>query len=339
MGIEYQGHNIPTSFASCSIPPHFKASLPEKLEAIRNAGFDGIEMSMPDILEYGSHIEGEKIREDDYDTLSDVAGKIRILTDQLGLEILMLQPFSRFEGWQKDTQPQERSEAFARAKGWIRIMESLGTDMLQVGSSDAQDISPSLDEHAQDLRELADLLGEKGFRLAYENWCWATYAPTWKDVWEISRKADRKNIGLCLDTFQSAGGEYGDPSTESGYIEDFSSAELDSRWKHSLTELEHTVPGDKIFLLQISDAYKMKPPLRDTKERPRSVWSHDYRPLPFNGGYLPIQDFLKSVLRTGFRGWLSVEVFDSKPKEGSSIENFTKAAMDSLTRMLVATIE
>lgn len=132
MGIDYQGHNIPTSFASCSIPPHFKASLPEKLEAIRNAGFDGIEMSMPDILEYGSHIEGKKIREDDYDTLSDVAGKIRILTDQLGLEILMLQPFSRFEGWQKDTHSQERSEAFARAKGWIRIMESLGTDMLQV---------------------------------------------------------------------------------------------------------------------------------------------------------------------------------------------------------------
>ncbi|KAL7936138.1 xylose isomerase-like protein [Trichoderma chlorosporum] len=339
MGIEYEGQEIPTSFASCSIPSQFNASLPQKLEAIRNAGFDGIEISMPDILEYGSDIEGKKLREDDYDTLSDVAGKIRILTDQLGLEILMLQPFSRFEGWRKDTHAKERSEAFARAKGWIRIMESLGTDMLQVGSSDAQDISPSLDDHALDLQELADLHGEKGFRLAYENWCWATYAPTWKDVWEIARKADRKNIGLCLDTFQSAGGEYGDPSTDSGLIEDISSAELDGRWKHSLTELEHTVPGDKIFLLQISDAYKMKPPLRDTKERSRSVWSHDYRPLPFSGGYLPVQDFLGSVLRTGFRGWLSVEVFDSKPKEGSSLEDYVEAAMQSLTRLLVATME
>ena len=186
---------------------------------------------------------------------------------------------------------------------------------------------------------MADLLGEKGFRLAYENWCWATYAPTWKDVWEISRKADRKNICLCLDTFQSAGGEYGDPSTESGYIEDVSLAELGNRWKHSLTELEHTIPGHKIFLLQISYAYKMKTPLRDTKERPRSVWSHDYRPLPFSGGYLPIQDFLDSVLRTGFRGWLSVEVFDSKPKDGSSMEDYVEAAMRSLTRLLVATIE
>ncbi|PTB46688.1 uncharacterized protein TrAFT101_003866 [Trichoderma asperellum] len=339
MGIEYQGQSIPTSFASCSIPPYFDAKLPQKLEAIRNAGFDGIEISMPDILAYGCDIEGKELEEDDYDTLSDVAGKIRILTDQLGLVILMLQPFSRFEGWNKDTHAQERREAFTRATGWIRIMERLGTDMLQVGSSDAQDISSSLDDHASDLQELADLLAEKGFRLAYENWCWATYASTWKDVWEISRKANRRNIGLCLDTFQSAGGEYGDPSTESGYIEDFSPAKLDSRWQQSLAELEQTVPGDKIFLLQISDAYKMKPPLRNTKERARSIWSHDYRPLPFNGGYLPIQDFLNSVLRTDFKGWLSVEVFDSKPKEKLSMEEYVEAAMHSLTRLLVATMQ
>lgn len=103
MGIGYQGHSIPTSFASCSIPPYYDAKLPQKLEAIRNAGFDGIEMSMPDIVAYGRDIEGKEIQEDDYDTLSDVAKKIRILTDQLGLVILMLQPFSRFEGWNKDT--------------------------------------------------------------------------------------------------------------------------------------------------------------------------------------------------------------------------------------------
>ncbi|KAM0514843.1 hypothetical protein ACHAPE_006518 [Trichoderma viride] len=334
MGIEYQGHSIPTSFASCSIPPYYDAKLPQKLEAIRNAGFDGIEMSMPDIMAYGRDIEGKEIKEDDYDTLSDVAKKIRILTDQLGLVILMLQPFSRFEGWDKDTHAKEREEAFTRAKGWIRVMESLGTDMLQVGSSDAPDISSSFDDHAADLQQLADLLAEKGFRLAYENWCWATYASTWKDVWEISHKADRKNIGLCLDTFQSAGGEYGDPSTESGYVEDVSLAELGDRWQKSLKNLEQTVPGDGILLLQISDAYRMEQPLRNTEERARSVWSHDYRPLPFDGGYLPIQGFLNSVLRTGFRGWLSVEVFDSKPKEKMSMEEYLKAAMQSLTRML-----
>ncbi|OAA40309.1 Xylose isomerase-like, TIM barrel domain protein [Metarhizium rileyi] len=339
MGIAYEGRTIPTSFASCSIPPYFKATLPQRLEAIRNAGFDAVEMSMPDILSYGGEIENRVIGEDDYDAISGVAGKIRILTEQLGLQILMLQPLSRFEGWSKHKHAQEKEAALKRARGWIKIMQALGTDMLQVGSTDSEDASPCLDQHAEDLRELADMLAEKGFRLAYENWCWATHASAWKDVWEISRKADRPNIGLCLDTFQSAGGEYGDPTTESGRIEDLNPSELASRWDHSLTELRRSVPADKIYLLQISDAYRMRPPLFGTSERPRSVWSHDYRPLPYSGGYLPIEDFLGSVLQTGFRGWLSVEVFDSKPKEGMSLEDYTKAAMHSLTRLLVSSLK
>lgn len=203
-----------------------------------------------------------------------------------------------------------------------------------MGSSDADGISSSLDDLAADLSELADLLAEKGFRLAYENWCWATHAPTWKDVWQIIRKANRPNLGLCLDTFQTAGGEYGDPSTVSGVIEEIGREELEARWKHSMAEMANTIRGDEIFLLQISDAYKMTPPLCSDGDKPRCAWSHDYRPLPFDGGYLPIQDVLGAVLRTGFSSWLSIEVFDSKPKEGMSMEDFTKAAMESLNRLL-----
>jgi hypothetical protein len=43
---------------------------------------------------------------------------------------MMLQPFSNFEGWEKGSR--EREDAFARARGWIRIMRAVGTDMLQV---------------------------------------------------------------------------------------------------------------------------------------------------------------------------------------------------------------
>lgn len=64
---------------------------------------------------------------------------------------------------------------------------------------------------AADLAELADEMAPKGFRIVYENWSWATHTQTWKDVWEIVWKADRPNLGLCLDTFQSAGGEWGRP--------------------------------------------------------------------------------------------------------------------------------
>ena len=42
----------------------------------------------------------------------------------------MLQPFSNFEGWPQGSK--ERGDAFSRAKGWIQIMQAVGTDMLQV---------------------------------------------------------------------------------------------------------------------------------------------------------------------------------------------------------------
>lgn len=182
---------------------------------------------------------------------------------------------------------------------------------------------------------LADLLATKDFRIAYENWCWSTHAPDWKDVWNIVKLADRPNIGLCLDTFQSAGGEYADPTTANGLVADFDQ----QRWEDSLKEMSKTIPADKIYLLQISDAYKMDPPIPDKVDdqglRPRGQWSHDYRPLPYDGGYLPIVDFLKATMDTGFQGWLSMEVFDGKgPEKYDEMKPFAEKAMRSMQRML-----
>ncbi|KAH7130927.1 xylose isomerase-like protein [Dactylonectria macrodidyma] len=322
MVIQYEGTRIPTSFATCSIPANIKASLPDKMAAIRHAGFEAIELAMPDILSYGKVLSGSQPHADDYDAIVDIAKQIKSVADELNLEILMLQPFSNFEGWKKGEQDKKREEAFDRARGWMRVMEAVGTTMLQVGSSDSEGIASSFDDLASDLAELADLLATKGFRIAYENWCWATQAPTWKTVWEIVQKANKPNIGLCLDTFQTAGGEYGDPTTTTGLVEASSEEERQSRWKKSLEELATTVPADKIYLLQVSDAYKMDPPIEDHNDedgsRPRARWSHDFRPLPCRGGYLPVQDMLGAVLRTGFRGWLSIEVFDSLQGAGPS---------------------
>ena len=220
-------------------------------------------------------------------------------------------------------------------------MEAVGTDMLQVGSTDASNITSDWNVLASDLRELADLLAEKGFRMCYENWCWATHAPDWKDVWKMVQMIDRPNVGLCLDTFQSAGGEWADPSTKSGRIERLSEEELEERWRGSLRELGRTVPGEKIFLLQISDGYKPKTDLVTEAEkegmRLRGQWSSAYRPMPYDGGYLPIESFTKAVLETGFRGWFSLEVFDGGP-DGKGREKEAKqyltAARRSIDRLL-----
>ncbi|KAH7193898.1 xylose isomerase-like protein [Fusarium flagelliforme] len=320
------------------IPMKIKASLPDKLNAISQAGFDGIELSMPDIISYGELLSGSAPKEDDYDTLADVGKQIKSLTDELGLKIMMLQPFANFEGWKKGTHDKQRQEAFDKAKGWMKIMEAAGITLLQVGSSDSEGISSSFDDLASDLAKLADLLAEKNYSIAYENWCWATHAPTWKDVWQIVQKTNRPNIGLCLDTFQTAGYEWGDPTTNDGLTAASNSDERQKRWEESLKELASTVPADKIYLLQISDAYKMDPPIEDVKDetgaRPRSRWSHDYRPLPCNGGYLPVQDMVAAVLKTGFRSWLSVEVFDGLEGENTDMNEYTQEAVESVKKLI-----
>lgn len=132
MPIRYRGSQLPTSFASCSVWSQQEGDLPEKLKAIHKAGFDGIELSMPDILDYGKLLNGSKPDDNDYDAIADVASRVKELTDNLGLKILMLQPFPNFEGWRKGTHDGEREDAFERARGWMKVMEAAGTDMLQV---------------------------------------------------------------------------------------------------------------------------------------------------------------------------------------------------------------
>lgn len=183
MGIRdpYSHSVIPICFATCSIEPKSATTtLPEKLKAIHSAGFDAVELAMSDLLAYGKALNGQEPDVSDYDAIVEVAKHVKPVAEEIGIAILMLRPLARFEGWKVGYQDNERQDAFARAGGWLRVMEALGTDMLQVGASDAEDISDSVDVMAADLAKLAEMCAEKGFRVVYENSCWATRAPTWK---------------------------------------------------------------------------------------------------------------------------------------------------------------
>lgn len=156
-------------------------------------------------------------------------------------------------------------------------------------------------------------------------------------MWQIVQRVDRPNVGLCLDTFQTAGGEWGDPTTESGLIESKGREDLEKRFKNSLEELSKVIPQEKIYLLQISDAYKPETPLDpdpdETGLRPKGRWSMSLRPMPFDGGYLPIVDVARAVLQTGFRGWFSMEIFDGGPqgtgRDWNDMRGFARKAMES----------
>ena len=132
MAPTYKGANIPTSYATCSIGHKEEHDLPSKLEAISSAGFEAVELSMPDILSYAQKLNGKEPDPKDFDTLVSVGQEIKKLVQKHNLKILMLQPFANFEGWIKGKHDRQRADAWERAKGWMRIMEAVGTDMLQV---------------------------------------------------------------------------------------------------------------------------------------------------------------------------------------------------------------
>lgn len=112
------------------------------MRAIKKAGFDGMELSMPDLLSYGANLEKRPLAEDETDVVVEVAEQVKNLADELGLKIVMLQPFSRFEGWTKNSS--EREFAFDRAESWFKIMAAVGTDMLQVRQSLPSEGLPAL---------------------------------------------------------------------------------------------------------------------------------------------------------------------------------------------------
>ncbi|CEQ39023.1 SPOSA6832_00517 [Sporobolomyces salmonicolor] len=352
--------SIPRCFASCSLGQSTD-KLSDRLAHLSAAGFTQIELSMPDLVAFAAQYLGRDVKETDYHALCQAGEEVKKLCKTKGLQIFVLQPFANFEGWPEGSA--ERLDAFNRVAGWVAVMRAVGTDTLQVrqpacslvfsttpsltaldpvqvGASDSEGINTSREYVVRDLGLLCDLLAIQGFRVAYENWCWSSHAPTWRDVYDLVdavRRAGHPNIGLCLDSFQTAGSEWADPTRPDGLDDD---PGRDARLARSLEDLSARVPADMIYFYQVSDAYRVEPPLEDKKVkglRPRGRWSHDYRPLPFDGGYLPVVEVTRAVLKTGFRGTFSVEVFDGgKDGKGKDVnlEDFANKAKESLERLL-----
>ncbi|KZV62794.1 putative 3-dehydroshikimate dehydratase [Peniophora sp. CONT] len=317
--------DIKLGYASCSIGYDESHTLPVRFDAIRSAGFHAVEISMRDVWPFATQFMGKPVAEDDYDTLCVVAEEVRRMADERGLKIIILQPFLTFEGWPLGSP--ERADAWNRIRGWARIMKVLGTDLLQIGSTISYDTIP--ERMVPDLQELSDYFSTLGLRIAYENWCWSAHASTWQQVWKIVQEVNRPNFGLCLDTFQIAGSEWADPRQESG-LRDMPAAELAASWRASMAVLA-SVPKEKIFIFQVSDAYRPSPPIPNhiiDGLTPTGYWSRRFRPV-MGEGYLPCTDIVEAVLQTGFRGWYSIEVFDRGSKGQGRVYDLPAFALNA----------
>jgi 4-hydroxyphenylpyruvate dioxygenase len=280
------------------------------LQAAQN-GFQAVEIVEDDIKSLAEKLPGGL--GDDSNSL-EAARDIRQQCGALGLTVLVFQPFRQYEGLLDRTQHEAMLKKLTL---WFEIVRSLGTDMIQVPTSWLQEGTTG-DEEAvvADLRKIADmgLTQSPVVRFAYEGVAWGRYFDTWEDTWELAKKVDRPNFGLCLDTFHIAGRAWGDPTAQTGRTPH---AEHDLQL--SLDRLVSQVDVAKVFYVQAGDAEKLDPPLSESHpfyvaDQPaRMSWSRNARLFPHEedkGGYLPIEPVMDAIVnKLGYNGWVSMELF------------------------------
>lgn len=157
-------------------------TLPEKLEAIAAAGFDGVEIFENDLLYYdGSPRE------------------IKQMCADLGIAITLFQPFRDFEGCRRD----RLARNLERAERKFDLMQELGTDLVLVCSNASADSVGEQQILIDDLHLLAERAGARGLRIGYEALAWGRHVNTYQQVWDIVRQADHPSLGVLLDSFHT----------------------------------------------------------------------------------------------------------------------------------------
>jgi 4-hydroxyphenylpyruvate dioxygenase len=197
----------------------------------------------------------------------------------LGLRAITFQPFRDFEGM-PDAQ---RQRTFDRAERKFDLMQELGCDLLMACSSVAPDAVGGVDRAAADFRELGERAKKRGLRVGFEALAWGRHINDYRDAWEVVRRADHPAVGLVLDTFHIFA-------------------------RRTDVKAIPSIPGDRIFLVQLADA-----PWLDMDV---IQWSRHFRCFPGQGDF-PLIDFMAAVQATGYRGDLSLEIFNDQFRSGS----------------------
>ncbi len=218
--------------------------------------------------------QGVEIFENDLLTYDGSPSDAGQLINDLGLVLVAFQPFRDFEGL---PEPQ-RTRAFDRAERKFDLMQALGTDLLLVCSSVAPDSRGGIDRAAADLHELGERAAARGMRIGFEALAWGRHINDYRDAWEAVRRADHPAVGTILDTYHIL------------------ARGLD------LAAIG-AIPADRIALVQVADAPDM-----DMGVLPLS---RHFRCFP-GQGRLPLLDFMKALLNTGYDGPLSLEVFNDQ---------------------------
>ncbi|MFD5830375.1 bifunctional sugar phosphate isomerase/epimerase/4-hydroxyphenylpyruvate dioxygenase family protein [Lentzea sp. NPDC060358] len=220
----------------------------------------------------GAGFDGVELFENDLVVSRRGPAEIRRRCADLGLTVDLYQPFRDFEA----VPPDVLAAGLRRAERKFDVMTALGVETVLVCSSVSPDAIDDDDLAAEQLHLLAERAGERGLRVAYEALAWGRHVNGYEHAWRIVRRAAHPALGVCLDSFHILS-------------------------KGDDPRAIRTIPGDKVFFLQLADAPTL----------PMDVlqWSRHHRLFPGQGDF-DLTSFTRDVLGTGYAGPLSLEVFN-----------------------------
>ncbi|MET3919470.1 TIM barrel protein [Arthrobacter sp. UYEF20] len=235
--------------------------------------------------------DGIEIFEQDLVTSPLSPEDVRKMAADLGLSLDLYQPFRDF-----DSVPEELLAAnLRRAEAKFRLMSRLGMDTVLVCSNVGTASIDDDDLRAAQLSRLAGLAADHGVKVAYEALAWGRYVNDYEHAHRLVQTVDHPNLGTCLDSFHILSRDW-----DTAPIESFN--------------------PDKIFFVQVADAPKLSLDVLS--------WSRHYRVFPGEGQF-DLAKFLGHVVRAGYSGPVSLEVFNDVFRQ-SDVERTAVDAMRSL---------
>jgi 4-hydroxyphenylpyruvate dioxygenase len=223
--------------------------------------------------------DGLEIFENDFVASSLTPAAFRHVLADNGLTLDLYQPFRDFEG----VSAKQYKLNLERARHKFNLMGELGVDTILLCSNVA---TVESDDHlifVDQLGGLANLANEFGVKVAYEALAWGRHVSTYDVAWKLVKEVDHPNLGICLDSFHILS-------------------------RGTSLNLIDEIPGEKIFFVQLADAPLLSLDVLS--------WSRHHRLFPGEGGW-DIPNFVARVLRAGYRGPISLEIFNDVYRQGS----------------------
>jgi len=235
--------------------------------------------TLPDKLDAiaAARFDAVEIFENDLISFIGTPSDVKRMVDDRGLAVDLYQPFRDFDA-ASDAQFKRNLD---RAERKFDLMQTLGAPMLLVCSNVSASACDDDARIAAQLHELAERAGQRNLRIGYEALAWGRHVSHYQHAWSIVEKVDHPHLGVVVDSFHilSLGD---DPSAIA------------------------TIPGDKIFFLQMADAPRLA---MDVLQ-----WSRHYRSFPGQGQF-DVARFLECVLVAGYTGPFSLEIFNDVFRE------------------------